>query len=180
MCSLSLVAVSLSDRQAFECIKHNPLLAKLDAYGFSHEAICLVNSSLENKQQRVKINGLFSTYKQFSLGVPQGSVIGPLFFHIYINDLLLCIQDTDICNYADDTTMYACDKNLDNVTGRFVIDSSTIIQWFADNYMKLNTDKCHLMELGRNPNQQVTAIIGNSVVKSTEEEKLLGVVIDKN
>ena len=96
-----------------------------------------------------------------------------------LNDLLLSIQDTDICNYADDTTIYARDKNLDSVIARLENDSSTIIQWFADNFMKLNTDKCHLMVLGRNSNQRVTVNVGNSVIKNTEAEKLLGVVIDK-
>ena len=91
--------------KAFDCIKYDLLLAKLDAYGLSREALRLVNSFLENRHQRVKINGSFSTYKQLSLGVPQGSVLGPLFFNIFINDLLLSIQDSDICNYADDTTI---------------------------------------------------------------------------
>ena len=94
--------------------------------------------------------------------------------------LLLSIQDTDISNYADDTTIYTCDKNLDSVSiARLENDSNTIIQWFADSSMKLNTDKCHLMVLGRNSNQQVTVKVGNSVIENTEEEKLLGVVIDK-
>ena len=104
---------------------------------------------------------------------------GPLFFNISINDLLLFIQDTDICNYADDTTIYACDSNLDNVIARLENDSNIIIQWFADNYMKLNTDKCHLLILGRNSNQQIRVNVGDSVIGNTEEEKLLGVVIDK-
>ena len=102
-----------------------------------------------------------------------------MFFNIYINDLLLSIQDTDICNYADDTTIYTCDKNLDSVIARLENDSNAIIQWFADNFMKMNTDKCHLMVLGRNSNQRVTVNVGNSVTENTEEEKLLGVVIDK-
>ena len=111
-------------------------------------------------------------------GVPQGSVLGPLFFNIYINDLLLSLIDTDICNYADDTTIYACDKSLDKVIARLENDSSIIIQWFADNYMKWNTDKCHLLILGRNSNEQVTVNIGDSVIGNTKEQKLLGVVID--
>ena len=95
------------------------------------------------------------------------------------NDLLLSIQDTDICNYANDTTIYACDNNLDNVIARLDNDSNIIIQWFADNFMKLNTDKCHLLILVRNSNQQITVNVGDSVIENTEEETLLGVVIDK-
>ena len=125
------------------------------------------------------MNVSFSTYKDLSLGVPQGSVLGPLFFNTHLNDLLLSIQDADICNYADDTTIYACDKNLDSVIARLENDSSTIIQWFADNFMKLNTDKCHLIMFSRNSNQQVTVNVGNSVIENAEEEKLLGIVIDK-
>ena len=117
--------------KAFYCIQHDLLLAKLHAYGFSREALSLVNSFLENRHQRVKINGSFSTYKQQSLGVPQGSVLGPPFLNIYNNDLLLSLIDVYICNYADDTTIYACDKSLENVIARLENDSSIIIQWFS-------------------------------------------------
>ena len=172
-------AILMDLSKAFDCIKHDLLLAKLNAYGFSREALRLVNSFLENRHQRVKINGSFSAFRQLFLGVPQGSVLGPLFFNIYINDLLLSIQDTDICKYADDTTLYTCDTNLDNVIARLENDSNSVIKWFPDNFMKLNTAKCHLLILGRNSNQQVTVNIGDSVIENTEEEKLLGVVIDK-
>ena len=165
--------------KALDCTKHDLLFEKLGAYGFSLEALHLVNSFLENRHQRVKINGSFSANKQLSPDVPQGSVLGYLFFNIYINDLLLSIQDTDICNYADDTTVYACDNNLDNVIARLENDSNTIIQWFADNVMKLNTEKCYLLILGRNSNQQITVNIGDCVIENTEEEMLLGVVIDR-
>ena len=84
-----------------------------------------------------------------------------------------------MCNYADDTTIYACDNNLDNVIARLENYSNIIVQWFADNFMKLNTDKCHLLILGRKSNQQITVNVGDSVIENTEEETLLGVVIDK-
>ena len=172
-------AILMDLSKAFDCIKHDLLLAKLGVYGFSREALRLINSFLEIGTKRVEINGSFSAYKQLSLGVPQGPVLGPLFFNIFINDLLLSIQNADICNYADDTTVYACDNNLDNVIARLENDSNIITQWFADNFMKLNTDKCHLLMLCRNSNQQITVNVGDSVIGNMEEETLLGVVIDK-
>ena len=93
--------------------------------------------------------------------------------------MLISVQDTDICKYEEDATPYACDNILDNVTARSENDSSIIIQWFADNFMKFNTDKCYLLILGINSNQQVTVNVGDSVIENTEEEKLLGAVIDK-
>ena len=77
-------------------------------------------------------------------------------------------METDFCNYADEATIYACDKTLDSVVARLGSDSSIVIQWFGDNFMKITADK------------QVISNIGDSVLENTEEEKLLGVVIDKN
>ena len=121
---------------------------QLHAYGFSYEALTLINDYLTNRQQRVKVNGSFSSWKELTRGVPQGSVLGPLLFNIYINDLLLFIQSSDICNYADDTTIYACDKNLENITHKLENDCNVALEWFANNFMKLNADKCHLLVIG--------------------------------
>ena len=129
-------AIFMDLSKAFDCIRHDLLIAKLHAYGFSREALLLIYSYLENRQQRVRINGSFSSYKHVQLGVPQESILGPLFFNIYINDLLLSIQETDICNYADDTTIYTCDMHLDNVIFKLENDSKIIIEWFGNNYMK--------------------------------------------
>ena len=164
--------------KAFDCIRHDLLIAKLHAYGFSHEALTLINDYLTNRQQRVKVNGSFSSWKNVTRGVPQGSVLGPLLFDIYINDLLLFIQNVDVCNYADDTTIYTCDKNLRNITHRLEHDCSVALKWFSDNFMKLNADKCHLLVLGQSSDDPVTVRIGNSEVVNSSEEKLLGVQID--
>ena len=163
--------------KAFDCVRHDLLIAKLHAYGFSHEASTLINDYLTNRQQRVKVNGSFSSWKNVTRGVPQGSVLGPLLFNIYINDLLLFIQNVDVCNYADDTTIYTCDKNLRDITHRLVHDCSVAFEWFPDNFMKLNADKCHLLVLGRSNDDPVTVRIGNSEVVNSSEGKLLGVQI---
>ena len=88
-------------------------------------------------------------------------------------------METSICNYADDTTIYACDKTLDSVVARLESDSRKVIQWVRDTFMKPSTDKCHFLILGRNSNRQATLNIGDSPVENTEEEKLLSVVIDR-
>ena len=115
--------------------------------------------------------------KSVTRGVPQGSVLGPLLFNIYINDRLLFIQNSDICNYADDTTIYACNKNLDNISRRLETYCSVALEWFADNFMKLNADKCHLLVLGQRCDDPVTVRIGNADIVNSSEEKLLGVQI---
>ncbi len=91
---------------------------------------------------------------------------------------MFSIDKTYICNYADDTTIHAFDKNLDNVIENLDSDSNLIIQWLPDDFMKLNTDECNLMVLGKSVNQSVKINIGNSSIENTDEEKLLGVRID--
>ena len=110
--------------------------------------------------------------------VLQGSVLGPLLFNIYINDLLLFIQNSDICNYADDTTIYSCDRSLDDITHKPENDCNVALRWYADNFMKLNADTCHLLVLGQICDDPVTVKIGNTDFVNSSEEKLLGVHID--
>ena len=173
-------AVLMDLSKAYDCIKHDLLIAKLHAYGFSREALTLINDYLTNRQQRVKVNGSFSSWKNVTRGVPQGSVLGPLLFNIYINDLFYSLFKMRIyvCNYANDTTIYTCDKNLRDITHRLEHDRSVALEWFADNFMKLNADKCHLLVLGQCTNEPVTVRIGNSEVVNCPQEKLLGVQID--
>ena len=164
--------------KAFDCLNHELLIAKLSAYGFSPNALQLVHSYLSERKQRVKVNGSFSTWRETMIGVPQGSVLGPLLFNIYLNDLFMFVKDAQICNYADDTTIYACDGNIEGVIATLESDALKIAEWFPNNCMKLNEDKCHLMVFGDKSND-VSVNIGRITIKESTGEKLLGVILDK-
>ena len=112
------------------------------------------------------------------IGVPQGSVLGPLLFNIYLNDFFMFVKDAQICNYADDTTIYACDSNIEGVIATLESDALKIAEWFPNSCMKLNEDKHHLMVFGDKSND-VSLSIGRITIKESTEKKLLGVILDK-
>ena len=172
-------AILMDLSKAFDCINHELMIAKLIAYGFSKQSVTLIRSYLKDRWQHTKINTSFSSWYELIMGVPQGSVLGPLLFNIYLNDLFWNIEQADVCNFADDTTLYACDMDLDNVLKKLEHDSLLAIEWFEANYMKLNAEKCHLLVAGHK-HEWTWAKIGNKIIWESEEEKLLGITIDRN
>ena len=170
-------AVLMDLSKAFDCINHDLLIAKLHAYGFGLESLKLIKSYLSNRKQRVKINTTFSSWSNLITGVPQGSVLGPLLFNIYLNDLFWINEFTDVCNLADDTTLYSSDIELKTLIRNLEHDSFLAIEWFESNYMKLNTDKCHLIVAGHKY-EYMYAQIGNDYIGESREQRLLGLTID--
>ena len=100
-------------------------------------------------------------------------------FHIYINDIFFVLKGVDICNFADDTTAYVCNSNLESVLETLVHNSDLAIAWFEMNYMKLNTGKYYLLISG-NKNEQMWAKLDRSVVWESNDIKLLGITLDNN
>ena len=110
-------------------------------------------------------------------GVPQGSVLGPLLFNIYLNDLFYIIENTDICNFADDTTPHSSGYNLKEVMEDVEHDCSILVEWFRDNYLTLNADKCHLLVSGFKY-EAMYASVGDALLWEENSVKLLGLFTD--
>ena len=124
--------------KAFDTLNHELLIAKLHAYGFNRDSLKLINDYLSNRWQRTKINKGFSSWAELVQGVPQGPILGPLLSNIYLNDSFYLAESTEVCNFADDTIFFACDKDLKTLISILEHDSHLAIEWIESNYMELN------------------------------------------
>ena len=129
--------------KAFDCLNHELLIAKLDAYNFDNSSLEFIRSYLSNRKHRTKINNTLSEWAEIFDGIPQGSILGPLLFNIYMNDIFYFVRGS-ITNYADDTT-HSIKSNYDELIEAQEVDSETLLEWFKINFFKLNADKCKLL-----------------------------------
>ena len=167
--------------KAFDCLSHDLLIAKLEAYGFDKSALIFVHDYLHNRKQRTKVNGSYSSWKELLYGVPQGSILGPLLFNIFINDIFFFLDKAKLANYADDNSTYTIEDTILNLLKSLETETSTVLNWFKINEMKSNSDKCHLI-VAENDNRTYSSssfiYVGNEFLESEDCVKLLGVKID--
>ena len=163
--------------KAFDCLSHELLIAKLNVYGFDKRSLTLIFNYISNRKQRVKINDSFSSWSEILFGVPQGSILGPLLFNIFICDMFSFMEDYEIANYADDSTPFSAKPDHKSVVQELEVSSSILFTWLRNNYMKANTDKSHLLLSG---NSNLTANIDGNVIESKGSQVFIGITIDSN
>ena len=134
-----MVMMDLS--KAYNCLPHDLLTAKLAAYSVGIDCSKPTYSYLTDRKQRVKVGTSFSTWKPLSKGAPQGSILSPLLFSIFISDFFYAIEHSQVCSFADDSTIFACGGTLDEEAKFIENDITMALNWFELNEMVANPKK---------------------------------------
>ena len=163
--------------KAFDTLNHRLLLAKLKAYGLQPTALKQMENYLTGCFQRTKISHKYSSWSKIIAVIPQGSVLGPLVFNIFLNDLFLYPEETFLSNYADDNTLYSIGNTIERVKKALSNDFRIIQNWFRENVMVLNAKKCHYMRFGIGSENDDFIFDGIKLPNSCVE-KILGVIIN--
>ena len=172
-------AILMDLSKAFDCLPHDLLIAKLTAYGFGYKTLKLFYSYLSDRKHRARLGSSLSDWLCALLGVPQGSVLGPILFNIFINDLILTIRECSICNFADDNTLYSMDTTLEAVLSSLRSETSNVIGWFNSNGMVANPTKFQMIILGADSSNVSIQINDTIAIKPEKEVKLLGITLDE-
>lgn len=174
--------IFLDFAKAFDTVPHKRLLIKLRAYGINEKMINWIKSFFSKRQQRVVMGECVSNWASVLSGVPQGSILGPLLFIVYIDDISDNLEN--ICKlYADDTKLIA-NMNTIDAYSKLQSDIDKIFKWSSEWLIKLNNGKCKLMHFGKNNGQQNYSIINDNgefeTIDKSSCEKDLGIMINSD
>jgi hypothetical protein len=167
--------------KCFDTIDHHILLQKLAKYGIQNAELTWFAHYLSNRTQAVTLNGVLSDFNEVNTGVPQGSILGPVLFLLFMNDLPCCLRNTSANLFADDTEIHASGKSIHDVQVSLQADVNNVINWFKGNKLTVNLDKCCCMLVSTNKklcNEVLTITIDGKPIKQVNNTKYLGVVLD--
>jgi hypothetical protein len=176
-----VLGVYLDFSKAFDTVNHSILLQKLYHYGIRGVAYNWIKSYLDKRTQYVSYNDASSTKKTINCGVPQGSILGPLLFLIYINDLANVTSNLFMFMFADDTNVFLSGKNLNDLETIMNNELKLLYEWLCSNRLSLNVSKTHFMVFSptrKKPVQIPSLKIENSEITRVMHTKFLGVILD--
>ena len=166
----------LDFRKAFDTVPHKRLLTKLKSYGITGRLLLWIENFLHNRKQRVFVGDQQSKWSEVKSGIPQGSVLGPILFAIFINDIPNGLKSL-LKIFADDTKSYRATRDAND---QVILqeDINAIHHWSEMWQLGFNLDKCHTLPLGFN-NMRYQYNINGNIVETVAEEKDLGIIIDE-
>ena len=164
--------------KAYNCLPHD-LIAKLVACGFDNTALTLITDKATNRHQWMKIGAAFSSYLEILRNVSKKSILGPILFNLFINNVMIFIKKTEVCKFANDTTIHSCSLNYKEAHQKLSNDTHIVPNCFRINSMVANPGKSQIVFLRSSiNNNNITFIVENKHIKSTNKVKLLGIIID--
>ena len=176
------LAAFMDLRKAFDTVDHSILLNKLKCYGVCDNNLNWCANYLQNRTQRTLANGVLSPECKITCGVPQGSVIGPLFFILYINDFQLAVRNSSTQLYADDTVIYVTGENKEAATRKLQPALNQFSLWCKANKLTLNASKTKLVVFGTRYKvkkaREAVVKIGDTPLQVVPSYKYLGFVLD--
>ena len=166
--------------KTFDCVPHDLIIAKLEAYGIERKTLRLIYSYLKGRKQCVKINNNYSDYNEIISALPQGSILGPILFNLSINDLFFFIELASMHNFADDSILSAWGETVSKLIETLESESNIAIDWFTKNKMITNPDKFQAIILDKKKSKltNIPLTIDNQNIKSVPSVELLGVHLD--
>ena len=171
--------------KAFDTVNHEILIKKLDHYGIRGSYNNWLNSYLTNRKQFVSLNDSVSSHMKITCGVPQGSVLGPLLFLIYINDMNLAVKDCTVHHFADDTNLLLSGTNLKSLKKAMNKELTSLFEWLCANRLSLNVDKTEFIvfkprkySINKKLNKKFTLKINQKTIHESNKIKYLGVLLD--
>lgn len=177
-----VVSLFLDLSKAFDTVDHELLINKLKLYNFGDNSRSLISNYLRNRTNQICINGERSKAEKLEVGVPQGSILGPLLFIIFINDMCYLPLMSRLLLFADDTTVYLFGKRLEDLISNIEDDLILIYDWLSNNRLLINIPKTQAMYLSSKKNNIDLSLhtihLGNEKIRFVNESKLLGVIID--
>ena len=164
-------------RKAFDKVPHRRLLQKVEAYGFTEKVMKWITDFLIGRRQRVHVNGSFSDWSGVRSGIPQGSVLGPLLFVLYVNDLPQCVTQSIVYLFADDLKIFHSIFTPED-QAKLQDDIHRVCDWASNSLLQLHPEKCVTMSVGTNRTGNTYTLSGGQELQIVESEKDIGVVID--